>query len=359
VGNDVLLYNTLNKRHVEYNEQAKFVSFEDNAFLYVCDLNNCVFLEELARNGFGYMITCQVKPIQYTGIYFTSSKEKYNNALSYLDGQSTLNMIKHISIFHKGYREFFSDKEICESLNIPYTTHADVSDAYELLEQYSFPNLEEIEIVTSITTDLQSIVAELEKLSTAVISVRVVITRARDIDRLISFATSFNTCLIKIILPLRLANDVTFGHLPSNISIKAYSSDIDEIISSKFPNIFPLIYDSEKQSRLINACKLNKIDILDQNSLSFEEIRQNKIINKQFWGHITIYGGNVLSGNQTICSIKSFAVDFNNWIYSNNCNWFLTRAKSSKCKQCLYADLCPSISRLEELNIIKFPCSFH
>ena len=307
----------------------------------------------MSCSGFGYNLTAQVIPTFINSINFTSSRDKIQKALSYNDGRSLLDSIYKISVFIDNDSICFDNDNAYSILSFPKKSVKKLSDVFNFFESNRFNNLEHIEIVSSLSNRAIKFAEKFQN-NGLFISFKIVLTSGDDIANIILYASDNKDILLKVFYPLeavKLQEEIKLD----NLVFVPYSSNLNNIIASKINNIYPLIYDKQKHSNLIEAVKISTEDILNRN-LSMSDLKLNRILNKQLWGHITLDNGFVFSGLQEIGPLSDFRIHFNKWYYSLDNNWFMSRANSQKCKDCIFVDLCPSISILEEANIIDYPC---
>lgn len=348
--NTMLLYDTIKGSHRLINlDEIDFKIVSD----YIFEYSNSSLVQELSCLGFGYILTTQVMPTCINSINFTTSRDKIQNALSYNDGRSLLDSISKISVFIDNDGVCFDNDNAFSVLSFPKQSVENLTDVFNFFESNRFNNLEHLEIVSSLSNRAIQFAEKFQNTG-LVISFKIVLKSDDDIANIISYASDNKDILLKVFLPLEISALQDKLDL-NNLSVVPYSSNLKDILNSNINNIFPLIYNSQKHCDLIEAVKISKDDILSRN-LSITDLRQNRILNKLLWGHITINNGMVFSGTQKIGALSNFRDNFNKWYYSEDNNWFMNRAKLQKCKDCIFVDLCPSFSILEELDIIDYPC---
>lgn len=352
-----LLYNTNDGRYKIYTTPvASNMGLRDDFTFEISKDNEAEFCD-IADMEFGYVVEGTKPVVQFRNIEFASSKKKLSNALSYKDGASSLDMIQRISIYIDKADLNHDSLEAFKILNLPSRNTNTLSEIKQLFNNFYFPNLEEIEVCSSLTERAVLFIHEIKERD-VVISLNTIAQDVKSLRKILDFATLNADCLVKLYLPLSLYTNIKSKISNGNVIVRPYSSSLPEILESNETNVYPLIFSQKRQIDLIKACKLSVEDILNTPKLyKWADLKKNQVVNQTFWGHLIFDEESIYSGIQRIGAIQNFADDFNNWIYDRCCNWFLTRRKKEKCQECLFADMCPSVSILEELEVIQTPCA--
>lgn len=114
-------------------------------------------------------------------------------------------------------------------------------------------------------------------------------------------------------------------------------------------DFYPL-YTGENTEYCIKELGFNVEDIT---SLGCTEMKvmQNKYINSNFWGELTILpNGDVYScvNRKPIGNIQNDSMRFIVWNeFAVSKNWFITRRKITTCMNCKYNWLCPPVTNIE------------
>lgn len=353
VNSRLLFFNTLNGHYKEYSIKDNFTfEYYLPTLLKLVDTSSPI-VEELVASKFGYILSSNTPPVCIESINFTSSREK---TLSYKDGSNIFGTITKINIFVDNETIVFDNDLIFSILHFPKKSTNHLSTVDSFLNSKSFPNLVEFELVTEITDRAMNFASSLKKYN-KLITIKTICNDIESLEFIISYSLLNEDVFIKSYVPLELLEQQV-RLIPKNILFIPYSSNLDEITTSKQSNIFPLLYDKETQTTLIESIKLDKDDILHR-IIPLSQIRTSQVVNIQNWGNISIIDKSIYSRTQYISNIEDFSDSFNEWYYRKDNNWFSIRRNLKKCCSCLYADLCPSISIYEEMGIINYPCKLY
>ena len=349
------------------NEDAVFIDTQRHNYIYlennhlnsISITNNCVvdapdnIIKLLVEADMGYIVDSKISPIVLNSINYTSSKHKNRTALSYLDGANSLDTIEKISLYVDNTGFYHSDNHFFLAANFPSKSVPDISAYYNIFDSIHFPSLQEIEIISSLTERAISLSAYLKNTG-AVISFRVFTCCIEEVKFAFRIACEHEDWIFKIFVPVELSKSIN-TRLPQNIRLTLYSTTLSEIIDNPELPVYPILFSKDSQADLLLEMKLSKDDILSSN-MTLSMIRNKSQFNTLYWGNILFVGENCYTGNQKICEIENFKEGFNNWLYHPNNLWFLSRNKWHKCKNCLFSELCPSVSILELENIVDIPC---
>lgn len=352
--NGVLLYDTHTELKFYFiGNDGKAISHISKGFIPVTK-NNSDIINKLYANNFGYYVDCNQNPIVLNSISFTSSKAKMAEYSQILDGGNSFSYIEKISLFVDALNNEYTDKRIFTVLDFPVDSiSSDEMYIYsELFKIVNFPNLKEIEIVSSLSHRALSLALELTKLE-YLVTFKTIITEHEQID--FSIFRKYSNIIFKILAQAKL---LPFRpRLKSKNTILTYWSDnLEEILNYSTENIIPIIYDAQFQHQLFEEVVINLEDILSIKKTNFE-LKYNSMFNATFMSKIKLYGNKVLIGNQFIGSVSDITTVLSNSLFDSENLWFYSRNKKASCRDCVFADLCPSISLLEVLNIIDKPCS--
>lgn len=352
------------------NEGAVFIDTQRNNHIYLKNnqlnsisiTNNCVvdapdnIIKLLVEADMGYIVDSKISPVVLNSINYTSSKHKNRTALSYLDGANSLDIIEKISLYVDNTGFYHSDNHFFLAANFPSKSVPDISTYYNIFDSIHFPSLQEIEIISSLTERALSLSTYLKDTG-AVISFRVFTYSIEEVQFALRLAREHIEWIFKIFVPVKLSKSIN-TRLPPNIRLTLYSTELSEIIANPELPIYPILFSKDSQADLLFEMKLSKDDILSSRT-TISMIRQKSQFNTLYWGNILLIGNSCYTANQKICEIVNFKEGFNNWLYHPNNLWFLSRNKWLKCKNCLFSELCPSVSILELENIVDIPCHIH
>lgn len=350
----ILLYDTYTELKLYFTGyDFKLISKIITGSIPVNDDNNHL-LSKLYDNDLGYFIQSNQTPIIINSVNFTSSKAKISESSKILDGGNSVSYIEKISIFIDPINDNNTDKKIFDSLEFPtLSINDDELDAYtSLLKSETFPNLKEIEIVSALTDRAINLASELLELD-YLVTFKTILTEIDQINY--PDIEKYNEILFKVFAKANLIP--FFSDLKNkNIITTFWSDKLEEILNHPSQKIIPILYDINLQKQLYNEVLLNLEDILSIQKSNYE-LKYNSLFNSTFMGKIKLSGKDVLIGNQVICTISDFSAGFSRSLFDTENLWFYSRNKKSSCHGCLFADLCPSVSLIEVLNIIDKPCS--
>lgn len=336
-----------------------YIYFDSNYLNSISISNNCVvcatdnIVKLLIEADMGYIIDSKISPVVLNSINYTSSKYKNRTALSYLDGANSLDIIEKISLYVDNTGFYHNDNHFFLAANFPSKSIPDISAYYNIFDSIYFPSLQEIEIISSLTERAISLSTFLKD-TRAVISFRVFTCSIEEVKFALRLACEHEDWIFKIFIPVKLSKSIKTG-LPHNIRVTLYSTVLSEIIDNPELSIYPILFSKDSQADLLFEMKLSKDDILSSDT-TISMIRKKSQFNTLYWGNLLFIGENCYTANQKICNIENFKEGFNNWLYHPNNLWFLSRNKWHKCKNCLFSELCPSVSILELEDIVDIPC---
>ena len=353
IDNNVLFYDTLKGKHIKLSlEKNRRIFFYSNSIIDA-ETTYQPYIIELLRLNFGYKLTAHSLPVCTNVFSFTTSREKLHTVLQYKDGRSIFDSITKLSIFIDNTNVKFDNEIIYSILGFPKSSVNDLSNLDFFINTYKFNGLEQIEVVSSMTPRVRNYIKSLCDKG-VLVTFKTVVNNIEYLPEIISFAKNNKDIPTKLYLSLNIAENIKVQDI-ENLSIIPFSSSLKEILESSFNNVYPLIYDKQRHQDLIEAIKISEEDILSR-KLSTADIRLNHVLNRQFYGNITLYNGYVFSKSQKIGTFVDFRNSFNSWFYEDDNNWFLSRSKYRKCHKCLFVDLCPSISIMEETGVLDYPC---
>ena len=352
----IILYDTYTESKLLFiGNEAKSISTIENCTILVTD-ENSTLITQLFNNNWGYYINSCQAPVNITSVNFTSSKAKIAESSKIHDGGNSVSYIDKISFFIDPVNDANIDTRILNVLDFPVSSINDkeLEGYYSLLKSETFPNLKEIEIVSCLSERALEFATELLKLN-YLITFRTVITQKDQI----AFPTieKFNNVFFKLFAKANLIPFFSQERF-NNTSLSFWSESRDEILNHSSHIIIPIIYDREIQPKLSKEVLLDLNDILAIKKTNYE-LKYHSLFNSTFMGTIKLKGKYVLIGNQVICSISEFKDGFSNSLFNSENLWFFSRRKKSTCKECVFADLCPSVSLIEVLNVIERPCSLN
>lgn len=352
--NGLLLYNTENDfKLVLSPSQSKHITQLRNGFIELSELNEQI-ISVLSEKQLGYYAHCAYPPIILNSINFTSSKLKLAESGVIRDGSDALGFIEKISLFIDGFEDASLNPKIASVLDFPplSVSNEEIQSYLNLLSSFSFPNLKEIEVVSTLS-ERALIFSEVLKNQGYMVTFKTVITEKTQITCLQTIKT--HDILYKIYTKATLIPYVS-SIKNDNFHFTFWSDNINGIIEHPDKVILPILYDAKVQKDLYKQVLLSYEDILCIN-LTLNELKYNSLFNMTFMQKVKFYGKHVIVGNQIICTISDFIKGFPNWLFSINNLWFYSRRKKEICRDCIFADLCPSVSLLEALGIIERPCS--
>ena len=352
--NGILLYNNENnEKLVLPPSQSKQITKLRNGFVEISKRNE-LLISYLSEKQFGYYAQCSCPPIFLNTINFTSSKSKLAEWSGIRDGSDALSFIDKISLFVDGIEDDSLNRKIAAILDFPSKSisNSEIQVYLDIFSSISFPNLKEIEIVSTLS-DKALALAEVLKKQSYLITFKTIITDQSQIAHLQSIKA--NDILYKIYAKSTLIPFVS-SIKNDNLYFTFWSDNLNEIIEHPEKVILPILYDTKAQKVLYEQVLLSWDDILSINR-TLHELRYNSLFNATFMGNIKFYGKNIIVGNQIICTVSNFVKEFPNWLFNIDNLWFYSRRKKSVCRDCIFSDLCPSISLLEVLGIIERPCS--
>lgn len=315
---------------------------------------NQLIINKLLKYKFGYLVNSTTLPININKTIFTSSKQKINSSSTYQDGYNALNLVEHINIFLEN-KEIKISPKLNIALNFPpYNNEVDYSSILNFFKGHTFPNVSEVELITSMSDEAISLANELKSLGYP-ISLKIIITKKKNIDALIKRIKNNPDIIFKVKSVPSLSNYLK-NYCFNNLLVTYWSTDLNEIIKYKDINIIPILYDTILQKDLLNEILLSEDDILSIKTSSYQ-LKYNSLFNRTFMGKIWINSSYIWVGNQFINPINNFEYNFSNWLYNPDCLWFYSRKKKEGCTNCFFSELCPSVSHLEIFEILDRPCS--
>ncbi|MBD5311045.1 MAG: hypothetical protein HDS13_02615 [Bacteroides sp.] len=351
--NGALFYNTEDKNYTVYSEEhIDKVKALENGVIEISE-ENSDDLMPLINKGFGYSISCEKYPIYLNSINFTSSKEKLAISSVILDGANSLSYIDRISVFIDSLSNDFFNNNLATLLDFPRNSTCDLRPSWLIFTQNTFPNLREIEIVSALTDRAIKFAQELQQLGYFV-TFRTVVYEDVELTELTTNISSYPGITFKVYLNAAL---IPLVHLlpPINVYFVYWSTCLEDIVKNPEYRILPILYNISSQKKLSDAVVLNKEDILKSNISSFQ-IKYNSLFNTSFMGKISLVDNYIFSGGQMICQLSEFPEKYSNWLYDSKNVWFYSRNKKQICKDCIFCDLCPSVSLMELKGVLTVPC---
>lgn len=213
---------------------------------------------------------------------------------------------------------------------------------------YSYPKLCKINIIVGKldSADIEYLTACIQKYAlSGKVTLYVTGEIYNDIDN--DFITLFNRVYVWnnrwIVCQKVAGNQINLFLAENDTDLQMFenNSDIDEI--------FPL-YNGENLNFCRNYLSFNRTDILNE-EFSEREIFMNQYINTNFYGELSIFpDGNVYSCKNKISIGNIMEFNMKEILLSEFCNhrnWFITRNKISKCKDCVLNWICPPITHME------------
>lgn len=361
--NEILVYDTLNKRHV-YLKNYPLLQCEKDSFqrgFIKVSKNHDDFLNQCLANDLGYYFDSEkVVPFMYNrNLDFVTSLDKERKALGYNLQSYTNSLLREVTIFLNNSKKELSE-EMCLQMEYPRYNNACIDMDFLLKQLSSFQCIETIILSGELKTSLLYNVLEYAKNHNIYVIHRIV----------------YNSDIITTVL--KLMNKY------SNLSIEIFVDSLCEMAQIKYiikdqicvKAIIKSVNDVEKFNGLENiiylpvlSSKRNNTDILLQMMLSVDEILHSTktikecllsdYINPDIYGHLTIdYDGSVSCHGKVIASIDESDLTsvVNHWIGDDDCMWYETRRKKDTCKDCALQSLCPPISIYEKIGIYKCPC---
>lgn len=369
--NTVIVYNTQNYSYAFSQEEIIVNAFEENIncvemtlYLQCCD-----FFFKCMELGMGYYIESNHLPfISTPSIKFVTSIEKEKQALGYLSFPHSSQMLKEVTIFtsntiDKGFSQFayniikypnYSEittnvcdyieniKGFCSLKTIIISGDFDYASTENIIRQMNNPY---ISLLIRTYVDFYSEVM-----------VNDIVMNHPNIQFEFIFDKSLDITKLKVIKSNK--------HYNKNVFLNVLIEDIytlNEITTHDTIDfvITPIFNDKTTEKRLKDELYLTKDDILN-GCLSMKDILINEHINSSCFGSVVVKSnGDVVCRNQTVGNIGSSDLVYliNKWVSNpNNCNWFNTRKRKTKCSECIYNFLCPPISVYEEMGIIDIAC---
>lgn len=364
--NSVLIFNPRTKDYVigRDSEMALFVRTRTSYVLQQND-NNLDFLKEAESKGLGYFIHSNSQPpyLAFQEFSFLSSFEKNRKALGENPSWKLPSLIKGISI-HLNNVDLKKNSSTCIQFDYPEyceETHNLATIESVFPEISNFPALECIRLCGDIDNTLLYAIKKLDHIESQL----VVRTSANNINKVLRIRNLFPSLKIEIIAAdtedifkvrqyALLQNGIQVFYLISNPKKLKY---VQETLESCC--FIPLLYNKREQFDLISQMRLSLDDIMTYNSNMYDCLSK-VFFHKECFGNISFdLKGNVFCQNERIGNIcNSSAINMlGNWLRRADCLWMLTRNKFPRCRNCILAALCPSVSIYERQGIIPTACN--
>lgn len=315
-------------------------------------------IDILIKNDFGYLIDCEVPPLGFHNILFTSSLNKLDEVIQYRDTEKCISLLEKISLSVDSSENLFNNDIFFDILRFPKESIEDDTIIKSFINSIHFANLSEIEIVSLLTNKSENLFKWLvERYGDSLcISFRTICSSYNEIKKFVDFSESFPKSFFKLYIPVREYANANLK-TQDNLKIYLYSDDIVELTNCNFNNIIPILHSEELQPLLYKQLKISKNEIFYR-LFSIKELKIRSQFNMLFWGSISVSGNSFFCGTQKIGSLSEFRKDLTDWLYSTRNIWFSSRRNKDICKDCVFADFCPSITIFELLGIIDKPCDF-
>lgn len=361
--NEILVYDTLNKRHVYLKNypllQCDKESFQ-RGFLKVSK-NHDAFLNQCLANDLGYYIDFEkIVPFMYNrNLEFVTSLDKERKALGHNLQSYTNSLLREVTILLNNSKKELTE-EMCFQMEYPRYNNVSIN-VDSLLKQLSpFQCIETIILSGELKTSLLCNALEYAKKH----NIHVVHRISYDsviITTELELMDKYRNLSIELLVDG--IGDITQikSIIKEQICVKAIIKSANDV--EKFKGLENIIYVP------VLLLERNNTDILLQMVLSEEEILHSTktikecllsdYINMTVYGQITIdYDGSVSCLGKGIASIyeSDLTSVVNHWIGEDDCMWYETREKKDTCKDCALHSLCPPISIYEKIGIYKCPC---
>lgn len=137
--------------------------------------------------------------------------------------------------------------------------------------------------------------------------------------------------------------------LTSEATLKNCKMLIDKYKISNYE--YHVLYNGTNLDFLLERRFLNEEDIWKL-ELGLKDIYTNQILNKNYFGKLTIQADGHIYEDQNAASVGTVYDNLENLLYSlmnNEGAWFRTRLRNGTCRNCVYRFLCPPPSNLEHL----------
>jgi len=335
------------------SRDAKLLSKSEQNLFEVNEINSTI-VNFLISQNLGYIINSDIKPIYMQDVHFTSSKQRLYENSGYKDGRGTFDLIKKLIVYLDNNSTIIVNQNLANALDFPLHNDYDLSEIINFLNIHHCPNLQEIEIVSSISINTQTILAIFSEFD-VLITYRTIIESINELIKINQLAELYPHVLFKLYIHINICDSLD-KEFPYNVISYIWSTKIDEILKHDKLQVLPILYDIKTQSVLYNEMIYEASDISSINK-SFRQLEYNSLFNSNFMGNITIRNNSVFVGPQKISSLNNFRKEYPQWCYDDSNLWYSTRRKKKICSSCLFADLCPPISIIEAFNIIDYPCN--
>lgn len=361
---EVLVYDTMSKLHVYLKvsplSRADRNTFQMGFVMVSESLND--FVNQCLSNELGYFVEIErVYPFfENRGLEFVTSLSKERKALGYNLHSHTNSILREVTIQLKNSKDDYSD-EMCLQIEYPKFNNGSINLDIILQQLSSFQYLENIIIAGEIEiSELESVLVYAEDYNIRVIH-RIMFDSFNYALEL-ELMDRYDIFSIELLVD-NSVNAKQIKHLPQDkICIKAIVktiSDVQLFDRIKCTMYEPVLSRNHNNKDIISQMILSEDEILST-SKSIKDCLIADCINPSIFGHLTIdNNGNVYVWGQKIASVyeSDLSSIINRWVGQDNCLWYKTRGKKSKCKDCALQCLCPPISIYEELGLFKNACT--
>ena len=361
--NEILVYDTLNKRHVYLKNypllRCDKESFQ-RGFLKVSKKHDD-FLNQCIANDLGYFIDFEkIVPFMYNrNLEFVTSLNKERKALGYNLQSYTNSLLKEVTILLNNSKKELTE-EMCLQMEYPRYNNACIDMDFLLKQLSSFQCIETIILSGELMTSLLYNVLEYAKKHNIHVIHRIVYSS--DIfTTALKLMNEYSNFSIEIFVDSLCEMAQIKSFLNDNIYVKAIIKSINDLEKFKgHENIMylPVLSSKRNNTDVLLQMILSKKDIL-HSTKTIKDCLLADYINPTIYGHLTIdYDGSVSCLGNRIASIyeSDLASMVNHWIGEERCIWYETRKKKDTCRDCALQSLCPPISIYEKTGIYKCPC---
>lgn len=361
---EVLVYDTLSLSSVYLKESPLSVADRSSFQMGFVEVSESLndFVNQCLSKKMGYFVEFEIVPpfSESRKLEFVTSLSKERKALGYNLHSHTNSILKEVTIQLKNSKEDYSD-EMCLQLEYPKFNNGSTNLNFIFQQLSCFQHLESIILAGEI---------EMPELESTLVFAKVYNIGVVHRIMFDSFNYALESELLErfdnFSIELLVDNSVNtaqIGQLSQDkICVKAIVkaiSDVQLFERMKCVMYVPVLSKNHNNMDILTQMILTEDEILSI-SKSIRDCRIADFVNPSIFGHLIIdNGGNVYVFGERIASIfdSDLSSIINRWVGQDNCLWYKTRGKKSKCKDCALQCLCPPISIYEELGLLKNACT--
>lgn len=362
----VLLLDPCSKSFIVSKKAGVVASFSNaDNYVFAIEEEEKEFYIKAELKQLGYIIEAETLPFAAKPkLAFISSMEKEKKALGYSTGWHIPSLIKFVSVYLNNTKIHLPHESLYAQLEYPkfgFATDVQSQTVWDRINSVIKNSPVEIVYICGDVDDMM--IQALNRIKKNDYCTLVVRTAISEYDKAIELLGNYSKLKLdfivndpcKIQYVLDISNQVLFTYPIISLA----DLDYVEEKSNSHLRYLPLVYDTKKQSELIEQMLLSLIEILESIT-SIEECLIKGAINRNFWGHIIVTEeGNLCVGNDLIGDIynKTIYALMADYLQKPQNLWLLTRDKKPSCSDCLLSLVCPCISIYEKQGFISGACS--